>query len=409
VTASWNDRRSPNDSSLDCRLRDLDECLTRVFAADLDDHDERLLFRESLARRADHERRLRDVPFVWGHLYHGQLNKKAWFVSLVCAVLVIGLLIAGHGVSAPARTMSTASDPLEKPDLRLSIMTTTDLVPFWLAVENGYFKEAGFTFDGWKGVAHASSGAESVAKLTNHEVDIAYATYTPFIMAEHKGTADLRLVAAASSAGPGSCMVMTTPGSKIKRSKDLAGARVAVTARNTISDLMIMSALKSAGVDWTRIHWVETPFKDMAGKLAVGEVDAAFMTEPFLSQAKRTIGAIPVLDTALASTPTADLPTAGFGATADFVRKYPKTVAAFQRVMARATAEAKGDRSKVESLLRKTAEVDEDTAKSATLLTFQSALDTAAIQRVVDLMREFGMINERIDAARLIAPGPSGR
>jgi len=312
-------------------------------------------------------------------------------------------LLGGDSNDAPATNASSGA--LEKPNLKISVMTTTDLAPFWLAVKNGYFKEAGFTFDPTKDVVVAKSGGDSVAKLTSKEVDIAYSSYTPFFVAKSKGAADIKLVADASSAGPNSCVVVAMPNSPVKNIKDMAGKRVAVTARNTISDLLVMSTLKTNGVDYKTIQWVEVPFPQTADALAKGQVDAAFLTEPFYTGAQKTVGAVPVFDTAVG--PTANMPTAGYGANGEFVQKFPKTLAAFQRVMQRATDEAKSDRTKVEPLLQEYSKIDADTPKLSTLLTFSSSLDAARIQRVPELMLEFGVIKDRIDVAQMIAKAPS--
>ncbi|MBP2321219.1 NitT/TauT family transport system substrate-binding protein [Kibdelosporangium banguiense] len=274
-------------------------------------------------------------------------------------------------------------------------MPTIDLAPFHLAVKNGYFQAEGLTVE----ASTAPSGPASVAKMVAGEVDVAYSSYTPFFQAKSQNAADIKLVADASSAGPKSTMVLAMPGSAVRTIQDMPGKRVAVTARGTISDLMTMATMKAAGVDYQGIQWINIPFPDMAPRLQRGDVDAAFMTEPYITGTIKTIGAVPVFDTAAG--PTADFPTAGFGATAKFVAENPKTVAAFQRVMAKATAEA-ADRSKIEPLLVEFAKVDKETAAAATLLTFRSTLDAANVQRVPDLMLQFGAIPGRVDVAAMI-------
>jgi NitT/TauT family transport system substrate-binding protein len=125
----------------------------------------------------------------------------------------------------------------------------------------------------------------------------------------------------------------------------------------------------------------------------------AILTEPFITQTIKTVGAVPIFDPATG--PIADFPTAGYGATAKFVSENPKTVAAFQRTMAKATAEA-ADRSKIEPLLVEFAKVDKDIAASTGLLTFKSAMDATSIQRVPDVMTEFGVLKGRVDVSAMI-------
>jgi NitT/TauT family transport system substrate-binding protein len=113
-------------------------------------------------------------------------------------------------------------------------------------------------------------------------------------------------------------------------------------------------------------------------------------------------GAQPIFDTAVG--PTADMPAAGWGSTGNYTKANPKTIAAFQRAMQRGTALALSDRSKVEPMLVEFSGVDEDTAKMATLLTFQSKLDATRIQRVPDLMLEFKALTTTLDVKKMMIP-----
>lgn len=330
-----------------------------------------------------------------------RLSVIATVLTLVTTVSSCGLLGASDESAA-----AQGGGGLEKTSIKVSIMKTTDLAPFHLAMKTGYFREAGFTFDPAKDVVVSKSSGQSTDKLVAGEVDIAYSSYQPFFLAEGKGAAKplggVKLVADASSAGPGSCVVVALPDSSVKSVRDMAGKRVAVTGASSVSALLVSSAVKTNGVDPTSIKWVPTPFEDTAARLKAGDVDAAFLTEPFLTGAQKTVGAVPVFDTATG--PTANLPSAGWASTGNFVTANPNTVAAFQRVMQKATDEAKSDRSKVEPLLVEFSGVDNDTAKLATLLTFQSTLDATRLQRVPDLMLEFRVITTKMDVSTMIVP-----
>ncbi|WP_158882446.1 ABC transporter substrate-binding protein [Amycolatopsis anabasis] len=300
-------------------------------------------------------------------------------------------LLGGSDKSAEGGTGA-----VEQPKVKVSIMPTIDLAPFHLAVQNGYFKQEGLDLE----VVNAPSGQASLSKLIGGEVDIAYGSYTPFFIAKSKGAADIKFVADASSAAPKSTMIVAMPNSQVKSVADMAGKKVAITEQNTICDTLTKSVMKTNGVDFSKVQWVSLKFPDMAAALQRGDVDAAFMTEPFITSAAKTVGAVPVFDTATG--PTQDFPTAGYGALGKFTDQNPKTVAAFQRALKKATAES-ADRSKIEPLMVQFAKVDKDTAALTTLLTFQSALDPRRLQRVPDLLLEFGTINQKIDVGPMIA------
>ena len=251
----------------------------------------------------------------------------------------------------------------------------------------------------------SKSSDESATKMISGDVDIAYSSLTPFFLAESRrgqNEGGVKLVADAASAGPNSCMVVATPKSSVKSIEDMAGKKVAVTGPGSVSTLLTMSTLKTNSVDYKDIKWVPTPFPLTAKALAAGDVDAAFVTEPFIQDSMKKAGAQPIFDAATG--PTEDIPVAGWAATGDFAKANPKTVAAFQRAMQRGTALALKDRGKVETMLVEHSGVDKDTAKLATLLTFQSKLDATRLQRVPDLMREFDVIPAPLKVNDMMVP-----
>jgi NitT/TauT family transport system substrate-binding protein len=333
-------------------------------------------------------------------------SRRRWAALLVIVMSVVlgasgcGLLGDDNG-SAPAQG---AGDQRGVRSIKVAVSKSTDLAPFHLAIKNGYFKDAGLDIDPTKGVVTVNQAADSIQKLVGGEVDIAYGTYGDVFTPQAKGVLDdrggFKLVADASSAGPGSTMVMAMPTSAVKSIRDMGGRKVAVTAETAISGLLIKSNLKTAGIDYKTIRWVPVPLPGTGAALQSGSVDAAFLVEPFLTGVAKTVGAVPVFDTATG--PTADFPTAGYATTGKFADANPWTIATFQRVMEQATNEAKATRSKVEPLLQEFAGVDADTAKLATLLTFQSTLDATRIQRAADLMIEFEVIKKPIKVADMI-------
>jgi NitT/TauT family transport system substrate-binding protein len=294
---------------------------------------------------------------VTGRGFRSRLPLVATALTLVTTLTSCGLL----GSEDEAEPAKSSNGKLETSEVKVSIMKTTDLAPFHLAMKEGFFKDEGLNIE----FVDAPSGGESVGKLVSGEVDISYSSYTPFFLAESRKAAQdkggIKLVADASSAGPNSCMVVATPDSSVKNIKDMAGKRVAVTATGTISDLLTMSTLKTNGVDHKSIKWVETPFPATAAALKGKRVDAAFVTEPFLTISMKEAGAQPIFD--VATGPTADMPTAGWASSGEFVKANPNTVAAFQRAMQKGTDLALSDRSKVEPMLVEFSGVDQDTAR----------------------------------------------
>jgi NitT/TauT family transport system substrate-binding protein len=331
----------------------------------------------------------------------GQGSPRRAVVGLAL-LAVIATTVSGCGLLGSSDD-SSASGPtggLEKTKIKISIMPTIDTAPFHLAVKEGLFQKAGLEVE----EVDAASGQASLQNLISGSVDIAYSSYTPFFVAKAKGAADIKFVADASSAAPKSTEIVAMPNSSVKSVKDLAGKKIAITSTNTICDTLTKSVMRDNGVDYSGVKWVPIPFPQIAAAVQSGQVDAGFLTEPFITQAAKTVGALPIVDTATGA--TKDFPTAGYGSLAKFTNANPKTVAAFQRVMAQATKES-ADRSKIEPLMVEFAKVDQDVAALTTLLTFQSTLDAQRLQRVPDLMQQFGSIPLSINVAPMIVPQAS--
>ena len=310
---------------------------------------------------------------------------------------LLALLVTGCGALGGTSAEPSASQgALEKPKIRVSMMSTIDTAPFWLAKDGGYFQREGLDVS----TTEAATGQASLTKLLSGEADIAYSSYTPFFVAQSKGTADIRLVADASSAGPRSTGVVALPSSGIRSVADLAGKRIGISAPNTIADTLTKSVLADNHVDTAGIKWVPLPLPNTAAALKNGDIDAGFLTEPFVTQAQRTTGAVLVADTGTGS--TVDFPTAGYGASGSFVSSSPRTVAAFQRAMAAATRDAAADRKKIEPLMVKYAKIDANTAANTGLLTLKSTLDARQLQRVPDLLLKTGVLAKPVDVSAMV-------
>ncbi len=106
-----------------------------------------------------------------------------------------------------------------------------------------------------------------------------------------------------------------------------------------------------------------------------------------------------VLDTA--SGPTADLAIAGYATTDSFAGANPATVSAFARAMSRAASDA-AQRETVDEALRSYLQADPDTILLLKLGSYPLVPNALRIQRVADLMQQFGQLPGRFDAASLV-------
>jgi NitT/TauT family transport system substrate-binding protein len=75
-------------------------------------------------------------------------------------------------------------------------------------------------------------------------------------------------------------------GRSIKTPRDLVGKTILIDGPNTIAEIGVLEWLKKGGVSKGDVKISYVPFVDMLASLSKGTVDAAFLPEPFLTDAR---------------------------------------------------------------------------------------------------------------------------
>ncbi|WP_245744049.1 ABC transporter substrate-binding protein [Lentzea fradiae] len=299
---------------------------------------------------------------------------------------------------------SNASGPVEKKKIVLGTMPVLDVASIHVALKKGYFEAEGLEVE----LKTIQGGAQAIPGLINQELDFTFGNWVSFFSAEAKEAAKavdgIKLVADGYQAKPEMFLILADGNSAIKGPKDLEGKTIAINTFKNIAELTAKATLEAANVDVSKVKFVEYAFPDMQAAVQNKSVDAAFMVEPFITRAQRAAGQVKVLDAATG--PTDNIPIAGYATSGKFAKANPKTVAAFQRAMAKGQADA-ADRPTVEPLLVEYAKVDKETAGLVHFGAFPTTLDATRLQRVVQLMQRYQMLDKELDVKPMLIQ-PSG-
>ncbi|MET8158077.1 ABC transporter substrate-binding protein [Sphaerisporangium sp. NPDC005289] len=326
--------------------------------------------------------------------------------SLRGRTFVVGLLaslaLAACGSNEPKSSAAPANGSgLEKTTINVSTSAIADHSALYIAQKKGFFKEEGLTVK----TEITPSTAATLPRLINGSLDVAALAYFSIFSSQEAKAGDWRVVADAYQAGPDVIDLVVPKDSKITSVKELDGKRVSIAAPNSVGQLAVGATLKTAGLDPNKsVHWVPLAFPEMPAKLISGEIDAAWLPEPFLSNIQRENGARVIADTMTGA--MADFPIAGWAATAEWTKKYPKTMAAFQRAILKGQQVAASDRKAVEAVLPDYTQIKPDVAAVMKLGVFPTSLNATRIQRVPDLMLEYGFLKGKMEAAPLLVPLP---
>ncbi|MDR7301534.1 ABC transporter substrate-binding protein [Haloactinomyces albus] len=288
--------------------------------------------------------------------------------------------------------------------ITVGTMPAVDVAPLHLAIQNGYFEQAGLKLD----LQTISGGAQGIPKLANGSLDVTFGNWVSFFRAQQKGVVDLKAISDAYQAAKGTFLLMRMPGKGITSPERLQNEKIAVNTRANINELLTITTLKPYGLTpGEDYEFVTMDFPDMPSAVQRGDVAAASVIEPFISQANK-LGAETLLDTA--SGPTANMPIAGYAATQKWVENHRGAAAKFQRVMSRAQQEAGADRNKVEKLLPTYTKIDPETAPLVQIGTYPTTLDASRLQRVVGLMKANGELPQgKFDVESMLFHAPPAK
>jgi NitT/TauT family transport system substrate-binding protein len=143
----------------------------------------------------------------------------------------------------------------------------------------------------------------------------------------------------------------------------------------------------------------------MAQDLADGEIAAATLPEPFASQAEQQYGAVPLAD--LNQGATADFPVEGYVVTKQWAAQNPNTLKRFLAALEVGQEIADTNRAAVEQAFEaingpQNGQVTAGIGAVMALDTYPIGIDANRIQRVADVMYQFGLLKTRFNVSSML-------
>ncbi|WP_433267823.1 ABC transporter substrate-binding protein [Actinosynnema sp. CS-041913] len=315
------------------------------------------------------------------------LRRAAALFACAATLTACGLLPGTEGTDRPE---------VERNTLRIGVMPVVDVAPLRLATNEKLFEKAGLSVQ----LVTLSSEAEGIKQLDT-TLDITWAGHVNLFRAVAEGT-ELQLQGEAYQAGANTMALVTTD-PNYDRPDKLVAPRIAVNSESDVGALTTKAVLDTAGVEKQRIDLREMPFDQMVLAMRAKEVDAAWMTEPFITKAQKDVGARIVTDTAVG--PTKDFPMSGYASSKKFADANPKTLALFRQVLRDAQQLATDNKLSVQDALTGYVDVDQQTAALVSVGTFPLSLNPIRLQRVADMMDTEEVLQGRLDVQGLLPPG----
>jgi NitT/TauT family transport system substrate-binding protein len=318
------------------------------------------------------------------------------------------------GCSALGGGGSSGANASGSPAITVASVPTVGDAPLYLAKHNGLFSQHGLTVT----IKNYPTLQAEVEALANGQADIAAGDYTDFFakaattFAKKSGAkvtgSTLRVIADGYDAASNVMEVLTLPDSPIKSASDLQGKTVVTPPTGALAfsphqpynmeTLATQAVLRNDGVSVTSINWKAVPASQEVNWLQDRKANAILVSEPYLFQAQKKLGAVSVLDAA--SGVTDGLPLLGYFTTSAYAQAHPASVRAFQSALNQAQTDA-ASRGPVQSMLSSAVGVAQQDAPLISLGSYPTFFSIGQIQRVADLMYDAGMLPTQLDVRSL--------
>jgi NitT/TauT family transport system substrate-binding protein len=332
-----------------------------------------------------------------------RLAKKLRY-CLVAAIPVVALAACSSGTSS---SVATGPAP-EMPSITLDVVPTADAAGIYIAQDNGYFAQQGLTVK----IVPINGGEYGMGDLQTNTAQLVEGNYVSFILAQIAGKfaapnptnptetepskpINMRMIADTSQMQAGNQALYVLPNSPYKTVQQLvkAHAAVGVNTLHNIGTVFLGSLLASDGYGVNALKQVPEILPMMPQLLDKHVIPAAWLPEPFGTQAEQEYGAVQLADFDQGS--LQNFPIGTIVGNTSWVQSHPDTVAAFLRAFQEGQQVADTNRAAVEQALQKNTQgLTPVVAATMTIDSYPLAMDVPVMQRVPDAMYEFGVISK---------------
>ncbi len=323
--------------------------------------------------------------------------KKALSVVALGAAAVLALSGCTDSGAAPTSAPTEDAAAGELRSVRVAALPIAETGALWAAIDEGIFEEHNIEVE----VVPAQGGAQAIPALLSGDIQFAIGQpFGPFRAdGQNLGVVIIGDYADSLAEGKDVNAVVSLADSGITGPADLSGKRVAVNSLGAAGDVTIMKAVQDAGGDPTTIEFVEVAFPDAQAQLEAGNIDAAWVPDPFMSIIVNGGGNL-VVHPYQATIPGLSVLTTI--TTQELMDSDSELVADFAAAMTEALDWAMANEDAVRAAISTNMEIPEEAAAGITLPTFTSEIKVSDLEELAALAVEFGVLDAEPDFDRLV-------
>jgi NitT/TauT family transport system substrate-binding protein len=286
--------------------------------------------------------------------------------------------------------------------IRLGTNASDDITPLLWAQTSGIFARAGLKVE----INKFPSGSVATAAVIGGSLDIARSSLLPLINARSHGI-PVELIAAAdmSLSDDPTEGIVTLKDSPYKTGKDLNGTTMPIPALHDFDEVATRAWVDATGGDSKTIRFIELPQSAVLAAMQQGRVAAAFMSNPFMTNAIQS-GKAHVIGEPNGAIAKRFLITA-YCSTAPFVVKNRDAIRRFIDALQRASTYSSSHHAEVIAAVAPFWGIDASLLATMKPTRTASALNAKDIQPLLDAALRYGIIPKPITAKSMMASGVS--
>lgn len=311
------------------------------------------------------------------------------------AVATVIVLAAATGCGSDSTEVPSGEGGLQA--VTVGIIPIVDVAPLYLGDEQGFFEDHGIDLS----LESGQGGAAIVPGVVSGQFQFGFSNVTSLMVARDQGL-PLKVVAPGNSStgeDPDFSAVVVKGDSPIQSAKDLAGKTVAVNTLKNVGDTTIRESIRKDGGNPDDVEFVELAFPDMPAAVANGQVDAAWVVEPFVAICKSEgdrVVAWNLVDTA------EDLMIAGYFTSEELAESDPDLVENFTAAVEESLEYADSHPDEVRDIVQTYTEIDDELIAQVTLPKWSSTINEESTQKLADLAEQDGLLEKPADLSALL-------
>ena len=310
--------------------------------------------------------------------------------SLRTAILAFASVLALVAAGCGDDDSSGGDDSSGPTTVTVGTLPIANAAPMYLGMQKGFFRDEDLKIKPQVG----EGGAALIPALVSGDAQFAFVGVIPAVTAVAQQV-PVKIVTSSDDAAETEeedWQTLVVPkGSSIGSVEDLPGKTVAVNALRGLAEVVISRSLEKQGVDYKEVKLLEVPFPEMPAALEGGRVDAALLTEPFLSQVLAE-GGTQIDAPSVETLPS--FPNGVYITSEQYLAENADVVDRFARAMNRSLDYAQSNPDEVRQVIPTYTQVPKAAAEKLRLPAFDSELDQKGIELEAELTARYGIVKE---------------